>query len=153
MPKTTRLFIRSGMIFFALAMLLALFIEASRLGVLYAPLSGLVPVFWHFLLVGWITQIIIGVSLWMFPRDRSRTRRQEEVPAYAAFYGINTGLLLRAIAEPLSLVSPGTVWIQWGLLLSAGLQVIGGLAYVAAIWPRVKRVGRRRQGSGKGEES
>jgi len=106
--------------------------------------AGWLPVFWHLLLVGWITQVIIGVSIWMFPRQSREAPRGNLDLARAAFYLLNAGLILRAISEP---------WrnrfalFPWLLAASALLQWAGGLCYVGMIWPRVrgkkKRVRRK----------
>lgn len=146
MPKITKLFIRSGMVFFLLAMALAVFIELSRSGMvsMSMSLSGLTPVFWHFLLVGWITQIIMGVSVWMFPRKRRRKKSgaESKIPARVAFYCINAGLILRGITEPLN---SGKAFAGFGMVLSAVLQVVGGIFYVTVIWPRVRGVRKRKR--------
>lgn len=138
------------MIFFVMALALAVSIELSRSGVIETALTGLIPVFWHFLLVGWITQIIMGVSIWMFPRKKRGEVRGGEKHARVAFYCLNAGLILRAIAEPVTAVTPGFTWVQWTLIFSAVLQVAGGLAYVAGIWPRIKGVRSRRREKKKG---
>jgi hypothetical protein len=45
------------------------------------------------------------------------------------------------VAEPWSTAyAPTTIW-DWTLMVSAVLQTVGGLAFVAAIWPRVKTRG------------
>ncbi|HYW35954.1 MAG TPA: hypothetical protein VE868_11140 [Balneolaceae bacterium] len=45
------------------------------------------PLFWHLLMLGWISQIIFGVSMWMFP---GRTREEGFVAQKWAW--INTKL-------------------------------------------------------------
>jgi hypothetical protein len=54
-----------------------------------------------------------------------------------ALVALNAGLCLRAAAEPARAVSPRAFW-GWLLALSAALQWLGGVAYVANIWTRVK---------------
>lgn len=134
------------MIFFGLAMAIAVLLELSQSGIVEINRAGLMPVFWHFLLVGWITQIIMGVSVWMFPRKKRGEVGGGENYAWIAFIGINLGLIMRAIAEPASMVSVSNQWIQTGMIFSSVLQVVGGTAYVIGIWPRVrgKRKPRRR---------
>ncbi|MDX1637047.1 MAG: hypothetical protein R3281_03690 [Balneolaceae bacterium] len=154
MPTITIYFIRSGMIFFALSMLTGVEMAASQSGLISAPVVMVRPLFWHFLLVGWITQIIMGVSIWMYPRRRKAgsSQRGSENTARLAFTGINFGLVLRAATEPMAF---GAAYsesrlIAWGLVLSALLQLGGGLAYVIAIWPRVK--GKRKRSAKRGKK-
>ncbi|RMG67357.1 MAG: hypothetical protein D6715_04900 [Calditrichaeota bacterium] len=91
----------------------------------------------HFLVVGWITQIIMGVSLWMFPRYRRDLPRGRDWLSWLGLIGINAGLGLRAVAEPAIAQGPSR-WAAILLIFSAAFQLIGGLAYVANIWPRIK---------------
>lgn len=134
-----------------LAMGMAVLLAGARADLIDSSMAGLMPVFWHFLLVGWITQIIMGVSVWMFPRKRRGKVGGGETWAWAAFFCINAGLALRAIAEPVNAISVAGAWVQWGVVVSAGLQVAGGLAYVIGIWPRVKgKRKRKRKKEGEG---
>lgn len=148
MPTISRLFIRAGMIYFVVALALAVLAEVSRFAVFPLSQALVMPVFWHFLLVGWITQIIMGVSVWMFPRKQRGVRGGGEKQAWIAFVCLNIGLLLRAATEPLSAVTAATSWIQWGMTGSAVLQVAGGAAYVAGIWPRIKGSRKRTRDGG-----
>ncbi len=146
MPKITIYFIRSGMIFFFLALFLALIMSLEQSGLMTLPVMTLQPVFWHFLLVGWITQIIMGVSVWMFPRKRRGQQGGGEKHAWIAFSCINVGLWMRAISEPFVASGGSDKIIPFLIALSAVLQIIGGTAYVLGIWPRVKGKRKRRRG-------
>ena len=88
-------------------------------------------------MVGWVTQIIIGVAYWMFPKFTKETPRGSEALAWITYALMNSGLLLRTVAEPANAVQ---TWVGWGWLvaLSALLQWLGGCAFVVNTWPRVK---------------
>lgn len=118
-----------------MALLIGIVQQLPAAGINFAGMPNLSPLFWHFLVVGWITQIIMGVSLWMFP-SRKRGKPGGMTAGWIAFAGINLGLVLRGVAEPFtgSLTLAG----QWALVLSALLQVAGGISYVIGIWSRVK---------------
>ena len=137
MHTQARFFIRT-----ALACLLAAFIVGGLVlinqGLALDPRIGaLLPVFYHLLMVGWSTQLICGVALWMFPpRSREQPRGDERL-GWFAYITLNAGLLLRVIGEPLNTWSPA-LWLGWALALSALLQVLAIWAFVFAIWPRVK---------------
>lgn len=88
------------------------------------------PVYIHLLVLGWVTQLIAAVALWMFPRPDRRVAT-EGLPGWA-FYGLlNAGLVLRAIAEPLPALHR--------LLPIAALMHLGAiLALAAMLWPRIR---------------
>jgi len=137
MPTLTRWFIKSALLYFVAALLVGVLLAGQRVLDFLAPIEGLVPVYFHLFMVGWLTQLIFGVSYWMFPRRSRDEPRGSEGLGWAAFAALNAGLLLRALAEPIYGVRADPMW-GWALVLSAGLQWAAGLAYVAGIWGRVK---------------
>jgi hypothetical protein len=136
MPPLTRAFIKAALVYFVAALLVGVAIAVPGLAALPA-VGALVPVYFHLFMVGWVTQLIFGVSLWMFPRHSKERPRGDERLAVLALVALNAGLCLRAAAEPARAVSPRAFW-GWLLALSAALQWLGGVAYVANIWTRVK---------------
>ena len=56
---------------------------------------------------------------------------------WATYAGLNAGLLLRVVAEPIHTLSPSG-WTGAALVVSALLQVGAIWIFVLAIWPRVK---------------
>ncbi|RMH81970.1 MAG: hypothetical protein D6681_17575, partial [Calditrichaeota bacterium] len=97
MPTLSRWFLKAGLIYFATSFVLLLGVHLQAL----SPAPAFLPVFYHLLFVGWITQIIMGVSHWMFPRHTREKPRGNEASGWAAFTGINLGLLLRCLGEPM----------------------------------------------------
>ena len=148
MPKVTRWFIKSGMVYFLLALVLAVIIAMPRTDIGSVGLPVLHPVLWHALVVGWITQIIMGVSIWMFPGGARREGVDSMSWSWLAFWCLNTGLLLRMGIEPFLGTRIVSGYLDVGLVLSAILQLLGGLFYVMEIWPRVmskqKSISKRR---------
>ncbi len=134
MPILTRAYIKTSFIYLALALTLGLWLAAGSL--LPSP-PGLLPVYFHLFLVGWVTQLIIGIGLWMFPKFSREQPRGNERLAWAVFVLLNAGLVLRAIAEPIHATEPAPFWGSL-LALSALLQWLGGLGFVALAWPRIK---------------
>lgn len=127
------------MVCFVLAILVAL---ADPLGQVLAFGSlyrlSLMPVFWHLLAVGWITQIIIGVSIWMFPRYSKEKKRGPITIGWIAFGLLNLGLLIRIVMEPWQAPTELDGLRQAGLVGSSVMQWLAAVGYVAIIWPRVK---------------
>lgn len=137
MPPLTRWFIKSSLVFFILALAAGLLLAASAVWRLPAFVPALGPVYFHMFLVGWVTQLIFGVVFWMFPKYSMQMPRGSEALGWAVFWLINVGLVLRAIAEPLNAQRPGPVF-GWLLALSALLQWLAGMCFIANTWPRVK---------------
>lgn len=137
MPKLTRLYVKTALVYFVAALLIALLRAADDVLDLPRLVSTLRPVFFHLLVVGWLTQLIFGVMHWMFPKaSRERPRGNEQL-MWAVYYALNLGLLLRAVAEPALVLSDAVVW-GWVLVASAALQWGAGTAFIINTWPRVK---------------
>lgn len=137
MPRLTRYFIKTALVYLAAAMLLGLLLALRATVDLPAELLALSPVYFHLFMVGWVMQLIFGMLFWMLPKySRERPRGPERL-AWAAYVLINTGLILRVIGEPLVAVR-SDLGAGWLLVLSALLQLIGGWAFIVAVWPRVK---------------
>ena len=137
MPPITRLFIKASLLYLIAALLVGLLLALRAAVDLPVIVGGLAPVYFHLFMVGWVTQIIAGVAYWMFPKwSRGRPRGYDGL-AWATFWLLNAGLLLRVVAEPAQTVN---AWPGWGWLIVAAalLQWLGGMAFVINNWPRVK---------------
>ena len=135
MPLIVRWYLRTALVMFVLALLVAL---AQSLGAILPSLPpGLTPVYFHLLMVGWVTQFILGVAIWMLPRYSQEKPRGNERLSWGTYALLNTGLLARAFGEPVNAIYPGTAW-GWLLVLSALLQWLAGLFFVINAWRRVK---------------
>jgi hypothetical protein len=144
MPPVTRFALRAALAYLVLGALAASAYwlnTAWRVAPALQPLTAaLSPTYVHLIVVGWLTQFIMGVMHWMFPiRSRAMPRGDERVMV-AAIAFLNGGLLLRVIAEPWRSLQPGG--LNAGLLvLSAVMQTIACLSFAAAAWPRVRERG------------
>lgn len=136
MPLLTRLFIRTALAYFAAALITGVLTTARP--VLPVAGAGLRPVYFHLLMVGWVTQLIVGVALWMFPKHSQERPRGSDTLSWATYILLNAGLILRAVAEPL--MATRIMGEGWGRLLAASalMQMLAGWAFVANIWARVK---------------
>ncbi len=137
MPPITRWFIKASLAFFVLALAVGVLQAAQGVWHFSAFLAAVGPVYFHLFLVGWITQLIIGVAVWMFPKYSLQQPRGDERRLWAVFWLLNVGLALRALAEPFNTLHPGGVW-GWLVGLSAILQWLAGLGFTANAWARVK---------------
>jgi magnesium-transporting ATPase (P-type) len=131
MPLIARLFLKTGMTWFLIALLLGVVQQIDTL--LFPSISAL---FWHTLMLGWITQIIMGVSTWMFPGRMKVESFQNQRWSWLAYGFLNVGLIIRIISEPFISSSDWMVW-KYLLAISAVIQFLGVVSYVIEIWSRV----------------
>ncbi|RDV39917.1 hypothetical protein DV096_04970 [Bradymonadaceae bacterium TMQ3] len=136
MPVVSRIFLKLGLLYFVLAMLFA--VGLALAGGAWTAL--LLPTYLHLFMVGWVTQCIVGVALWLFPKWSKEQPRGPEWLGWTSLLGLNLGLVLRAVAEPMqAMQGADEAGILGGMLVvSAIAQWAGGLAFAAAIWPRIK---------------
>ena len=132
MPTLVIWYVRAAIVHFVLALI------AGLLLVLPTPIPSLRPVYFHLLMVGWVTQLIMGVAYWMFPRHTKENPRGNETLGWATFVLLNLGMLLRLIGEPIV----GQAIAGPLLIASAVAQMLAGVLFVVNIWPRVKPRGR-----------
>ncbi len=137
MPPITRLFVRTSLLFFVAALVIALLVAVAPFVSLPPLFSALTPVFFHLFMVGWVTELIVGVAYWMFPKFTREKPRGSDLLAWITYILLNAGLLMRVVAEPANAVWMSTGW-GWLLALSACLQWLGGMAFVLNTWPRIK---------------
>lgn len=137
MPRLTRIYIKTGLLYFLAALAMGVVLAGPQTWGLPTSLYALRPVYFHLFMVGWITQLIIGVALWMFPKFSKEMPRGSEPLGWLGFWTLNLGLLLRVVVEPMQIWQPQLAWGPW-FAASALLQLIGGWAFISNIWPRVK---------------
>ena len=121
----------------AIALLLGALLVARPTIDLPAQIAAFQPVYFHLLMVGWVTQLIIGVAYWMFPKYSREQPRRSETLGWVVFILLNAGLILRVIGEPLLALQPES-GLGWLLVLSALCQLLAGWGFVLNTWARVK---------------
>jgi hypothetical protein len=140
MPPIARTFVKAAFVYFIAAFVLGALMMLDRwlsfsrwLKVVY--LSQL-----HLLVVGWITQLAIGVAYWIFPRFRKEQRPQprgSDALAWAVLLSLNAGLLLRFLFEPFYLMGP-EAWLGALMALAGVLQALAAVGFGLLIWGRVR---------------
>jgi len=144
MPRETRLFVKTGMLYLGLT-----FAFGAVLTVLEAigrPAPFIVTVeHGHLGFVGWLVNVVIGVALWMFPLDRvsfpATQGRYTLAGTGWCYVLLNVGLPLRIISEP---------WVQSGggafagslLVVSGIMQLCAVLIFISIAWRRVRAPAR-----------
>lgn len=133
MPLLTRWFLKAALLYLILALCAGLLLALPDAN----PMAGLFPVYFHLLTFGWLTQLVFGVALWMFPKYTAIQPRGREWLGWATFISLNAGLVLRMIFEPLNSTTPSTL-TGWMVVAAAVLQWLSGIAFVANTWKRVR---------------
>jgi heme/copper-type cytochrome/quinol oxidase subunit 1 len=137
MPPLTRYLIKTALIYFVLALVTGVLLLARSAIDLPVEIAALSPVYFHLLMVGWVTQLIFGMLFWMLPKYSKERPRGNERLVWVAYLFINAGLVLRVIGEPIVALKPE--WnLGWLLMFSALLQLIGGWSFLVNAWSRVK---------------
>jgi hypothetical protein len=140
MPPLARTFIKLSFGYFIAAFLLGALMALDRwlgigrwLKVVY--LSQL-----HLLVVGWLTQLAIGVAYWMFPRflkEQDARPRGSDALGWAVLVCLNVGLLARFVFEPLYLLGPQP-WLTVVIAISGVLQAAAAVGFGLLIWGRIR---------------
>jgi hypothetical protein len=133
MPLLTRWFLKAALVYLMLALCVGILLALPDA----VMIPGVFPVYLHLLTFGWLTQLIFGIALWMFPKYSSDKPRGQEWLGWGTFILLNAGLLLRAVFEPIN--SAASSSFSGGMLvLAALLQWLSGAAFVANTWQRIK---------------
>ena len=137
MPPLTRALVRAALAWLVVAFVLLGLVAASPAMPSLGRFGALGPTAVHALVVGFTTQLIFGVALWMFPRPRKPEGAERRAIGWAVVGLLNAGLALRLLAEPLvAFLGTGA----WGLVLlaSAAAQLLAVSGFVVLAWPRVR---------------
>lgn len=132
MPALTRWFVKASLVWLVLALVAGIVQQVPGVSI-----PGLFPVYMHLLTFGWLTQLIFGIALWMFPKFSHEQPRGPAWLGWTAFITLNAGLILRIVFEPLHAGHPAW-WSAWMLILAAVLQWLSGIAFFAIAWRRVR---------------
>lgn len=137
MPTLSRYFIKLGFGYLVAGLAMMIALAAQPIISLPIWVMSLRPVSVHLLVIGWLTQLIMGVAYWMFPKYSQALPRGNERLGWFTLISLNSGLLLRTIGEPLQMMYPqgGLGWI---LVVASILLLVGGCSFALNTWGRVK---------------
>jgi heme/copper-type cytochrome/quinol oxidase subunit 1 len=94
----------------------------------------------HAILVGFVMMMILGVALWLFPRERGEEKRYDPRAANAAYWMITIGTAAR-IAGELARVSSGALWLRLVVVVGGVAQFAGIAVFFFTMWPRIRSAG------------
>jgi hypothetical protein len=134
MPTLTRWLVKAALAWLVAALMLGVAMQLPAAA--QAPLLRVAwPTYLHMLTVGWLTQLIVGVALWLFPRHSAARPRGSERLGWVTFVLLNLGLVLRAMGEPGRALGYDTYVL---LAASAVAQLAAVGTFVLNVWPRVR---------------
>lgn len=139
MRKVTRWMVVSAFLHLLGAIWLYVAVSIPSLPEQFAYLRFATPALFHWLVMGWATQMIIGVAYWMFPRPpvvRNIPAHFWDVMAWSVFVLLNMGVVLRVIAEPMLGYTRAPIW-QVLTVMSAVFQALAVVLAVNLLWVRV----------------
>ena len=140
MPPLARHFIKAAFVYFVVAFVLGALMMLDR----WLNFSRWLKMVYlgqlHLLVVGWITQLAIGVAYWMFPRLRKEQDprpRGSDALTWFVLIALNAGLLLRFLLEPFYLMGPQS-WLAALMALSGILQAAAAVGFGLLVWARIR---------------
>lgn len=139
MPREARILVKTGLVYLVLRFALGgvlLMLEALGRSVPYVVSVEHA----HPGEVGWLVNLVIGIAPWMLPLNRERfpvmQGRYPTLVVYTSFVHLNSGLVLRLIAEPSYQLS-GSARAAILLALAASSQPVAIGLFVFVAWQRV----------------
>lgn len=137
MPTLSRWFIKIGMLYFTVGLIMMALMMMQPVFEWSSNLQVLRPVAFHLLVIGWISQLIMGVGYWMFPKQSRETPRGSERIGWGVLILLNVGLVLRSIGEPAVVLIPQAK-LGWTLAVASLCLLLAGWGFIANSWGRIK---------------
>src|SRR5690606_18821512 len=128
MPTLSRWFIKIGMLYFVVGLTMGAVLLAQPVMGWSPSLQVLRPVYLHFLFIGWVTQVIMGVGYWMFPKYTKEQPRGREWLGWAVLILLNVGMILRTIGEPAVVLAP-QAGLGWTLAVASLFLLLAGWGF------------------------
>lgn len=136
MPLLTRTYLKTSLVYFFLALVLALLLASGQVANLPESIAVLRPIYLHLFVVGWISQIIFGMMYWMLPRfGGDRSKRGKDAWAWVAIIALNLGVVS-------VMVAPFTWFAHQLTLFGRFVEAMAALIFVIYAWPRIKAWGK-----------
>ena len=140
MHSLVRRFLKTGIGFLALGLVLGVWIMVERELLERFPSRYVVSAHTHAILVGFVMMMILGVALWLFPRPAKEDTRYSPRAAEVAYWLVGGGTALRIVAE-LARAEVSTPWLRVATLMTGLLQVAGILVFFYTMWSRIRPLG------------
>ncbi len=141
MFSLARRFIKTALVFLLVGLGVGLYMYVGLFALGRWPSRILVTAHVHILLVGFLLSMIFGVALWMFPRKPDMSHLTSPL-GEATYWFLTLGTALRFAAEVVVSAVPTASYLKAGAIAGATAQLVAVGLFVAAIWGRIRPVGR-----------
>jgi cbb3-type cytochrome oxidase subunit 1 len=140
MHSLVRRFLKTGIVFLGVGLLLGAWMLVRReLWGIY-PTAYLLSAHTHAILVGFVMMMILGVALWMFPRPARDDTRYRPGLAAASYWLLAVGTAVRLAGEIARTGADGRV-LRW-LVVAGGLAQVAGIGlFFVTMWTRIRSTG------------
>lgn len=140
MYTLVRRFIKTGIGFLAVGLLLGFWLLVQRELFGRWPHPNLVSAHAHAVLVGFVMFLILGVALWLFPRAAKDDTRYSPGRAEASYWILFVSTAGRFLAEA-ARAWVAAKWLAWVVVIGGLGQGVGLLFYFWMMWTRIRPVG------------
>lgn len=137
MPAQVRRFIKTGLAFLVLGLLLGSWLLVRRELFGDWPPAYAVSAHTHALFVGFVMFLILGVALWLFPKALESDTHFRPARIDAVYALLLSGTLARVGGELLRAYSDN-VGLRWLVVVGGLAQALGLLLYVWTMWQRIR---------------
>ena len=152
MTPLVRRFIKTAIGFLLLGLLLGVYMLIRRELFGSWPPPYLISAHTHAVFVGFVTFMILGVALWIFPKPLAEDRHYRPRVVEAVYWLLLIGTLLRFVAE-LARAYSDAAWLAAPVLLGGLMQAAALMAYVWTMWYRIRASARQlREGRGENHD-
>jgi hypothetical protein len=135
-----RRFIKTGVLFLFTGLTLGGWLLVRREILGEWPHPHLVSAHTHAVFVGFVSFLIFGVALWLFPRAAKDDRRYSPSRIAAAYWILTISTAGRFVAEAARAWSDARP-LAW-IVVAGGLgQILGAAIYFWTMWGRIRPVG------------
>ncbi len=134
-----RRYVQTSLVFALVSTLLGLHMIGLRVTGSPRGLGWLPTAHSHLFLVGFVTMMIMGVAIWMFPRPKGIWYRP--LLSEAIYWLITIGTCVRAVGEVAATYHQAPIWLIFSVI-GGFAQGIGIVAFVLNIWSRIRPTGR-----------
>ena len=142
MPTLSRYFVKIGLLYLVIGLSMGVVMRLQPVMGWAGQIQLLRPVYLHLIFIGWVTQIIMGVGYWMFPKLSREIPRGNHYVGWATLICLNVGLILRSISEPAILMvrpdNPLRTTFAWMLALASILLLASAWLFIFNTWGRIK---------------
>jgi heme/copper-type cytochrome/quinol oxidase subunit 1 len=140
MYTLVRRFIKTGILFLGLGLLLGFWLMVQREILGIWPHPNLVSAHMHAVMVGFVMFMILGVALWLFPRAAKEDTRYTPGRAAASYWILLVATGGRFVAET-ARAWVAADWLGWVVVLGGLGQIVGLGVYFWTMWARIRPVG------------